>query len=95
VTGATFHVEPGGVENAPAESTEAWHGTLKGYNHHWCRCDRCRAARLAYQRSYQRQWRIARMAAGLNVRGKSSKRPALTAASLQRATSRHVRGASE
>lgn len=38
---------------------EAWHGSINGFNHHKCRCERCCAARLSYG-SYedtQRRWR--------------------------------------
>jgi hypothetical protein len=32
---------------------EKWHGTLHGYVYYRCRCERCKAARLSWQRDYR------------------------------------------
>lgn len=29
------------------------HGTLNGYNNHYCRCDACRTAAVAWNRAYR------------------------------------------
>lgn len=29
------------------------HGSPSGYNHHGCRCDKCKEARRVYQRDYR------------------------------------------
>ena len=51
------------LEQLLADPGDRRHGTVTGYRY-GCRCDRCRAARVADQRSYRARKRREEMAAG-------------------------------